>query len=251
MSMLEVDQLTLWYESLSGDVRALDRCSLSLSEGETVCLLGPNGAGKSSLCLALSGVVRDLDGRITQGRLRFEGMDLARSRPASILEAGLAQSPQNRHIFHTMSVEDNLLLGGYRRRKRAGRQTLRSELKQTYELLPVLGRKRLQQSGTLSGGEQQMLAIGRALMSAPRLVLLDEPFLGLSLRATQEIGRVLELLKQRGLTLLIAEQNGLALESLADRGLLLSEGFVVAEGDVAQLDSGLKLRQTYFGERQQ
>jgi len=252
VSMLEIDGVTLWYESLSGDVRALDRCSLSLEEGQTVGLLGANGAGKSSLFLCLSGVVRDLDGRVTAGRLRFQDMELTRAKPAEILAAGLAQAPQNRHIFHTLSVEDNLLLGGYvRRRKPGGSRKLRGDLDRIYGFFPVLGEKRRQKSGTLSGGEQQMLSIGRALMADPALLLLDEPFLGLSLQAVENIGQALEGLKGSGLTLLIAEQNASGLDGLADRGLLMSQGFVVAEGRVSDLALRTGLPEDYFGEKQQ
>ena len=247
--ILEISKLTVWYESLFGDIRSLDRCSLGVHEGMVTCLLGVNGAGKTTLLRTLSGVIEDYDGKITHGEIAFDGKKIIGLRPSSIVALGIGHAPQDRHVFYTLSIEDNLLLGAYMRRKGKGaKMIMERTIQDVFDLFPVLQERRRQKSGTLSGGEQQMLSIGRALMGAPRLLLLDEPFLGLAPIVIGEILSSLERLKQKGLTILLAEQNAKAALSIADNGYFMDEGFIVAKGKAQELLTSAKVEEIYFGE---
>ncbi len=247
--ILEISKLTVWYESLFGDIRALDRCSLSVDKGVTTCLLGVNGAGKTTLLRTLSGVIQDFDGKITEGTIKFEKEELVGLKPTRIVSLGIGHAPQDRHIFYTLSVEDNLLLGAYMRRKaKNAKESVEKGKHEVWDLFPVLHERRSQKSGTLSGGEQQMLSIGRALMGGPRLLLLDEPFLGLAPIVIGQILGSLERLKQKGLNILLTEQNAKAALSIADNGYVMEEGFIVAGGETQELLTSSKIREIYFGE---
>ena len=247
--ILEINKLTVWYESLFGDIRSLDRCSLVVHKGAITCLLGVNGAGKTTLLRTLSGVIDDYDGKITHGEIAFDNKKITGLRPSRIVALGIGHSPQDRHIFYTLSIEDNLLLGAYMRRKgKKARMIIDRAVQDVFDLFPILQERRRQKSGTLSGGEQQMLSIGRALMGAPRLLLLDEPFLGLAPIVIKEILDSLDRLKQKGLTILLAEQNAKAALSIANDGYVMDEGFIVAKGEAKELLTSTKVKEIYFGE---
>ena len=236
MSLLRVERLTVWYESLFGDVRALDRCSLAAEKGEITCLIGENGAGKSTLFKTVSGVVSEEDGRIAGGGIRFRGEEIAGRPPAAVVSLGLLHAPQGRHVFHTMSVRDNLVLGAFSRRRRKGhRARVREGMERIFSLFPVLRERAGQKAGTLSGGEQQMLSMGRALMCGPELLMLDEPFLGLAPRVVEEILKTLLALKREGLSLLVAEQDVRSALRVSDRGVVLERGYASASGSPGEL----------------
>jgi branched-chain amino acid transport system ATP-binding protein len=230
--MLRVRELTAGY----GAAPVLQGVSLHVDKGETVALLGPNGAGKSTLMAALTGTIRNRSGSI-----EFEKTDLVRKMSHAIVASGVALVPEGRQVFPPFTVEDNLRLGAIR---------LRGELRErhdfVYGLFPRLAERRRQPAGTLSGGEQQMLAIGRALMSAPRLLLLDEPFLGLAPMVVSEIRRALERLRQTGLTLLMVEQKLDIALAFASRAYVLIKGRVVLEQATGDLARRADLRDLYF-----
>jgi branched-chain amino acid transport system ATP-binding protein len=216
--LLEVEKLCAGY----GKVSVIDEVTLHVGKGECVALLGANNAGKTTLLRTISGLVR-----ATSGRVVVNGEDITNMRSSAIVARGVIQIPEGRHIFGALSVEENLVIGGSRlkRRRRAVR------LEELYERFPLLGQLRRRRAGTLSGGQQQMLAIGRAVMGEPSLLLIDEPTLGLSPVAIDEIFAVLQRLQQAGATILLSEQNAdLSLE-LCSRGYVLSKGKVAVEGD--------------------
>jgi len=230
--LLEVTDVVTRY----GAVEALRGVSLSVRAGELVCLLGANGAGKSTLLKSIVGLLPPARGRVV-----FEGVDVTGRSPDVILRAGIALVPERRRVFGALSVRDNLLLGGYAQpRADAG-------LEEIQQLFPVLRARASQLAGTLSGGEQQMLAIGRALMGRPRLLLCDEPSLGLAPLVTQEIMRLLAALPARGTTVLLVEQNaGMALR-IAQRGYVLETGMITLEGPAADLLGNAELKAAYLG----
>jgi branched-chain amino acid transport system ATP-binding protein len=230
--LLEVTDVVTRY----GAVEALRGISLSVRAGELVCLLGANGAGKSTLLKSIVGLLPPARGRVV-----FEGVDVTGRSPDVILRAGIALVPERRRVFGALSVRDNLLLGGYAQpRADAG-------LEEVQQLFPVLRARASQLAGTLSGGEQQMLAIGRALMGRPRLLLCDEPSLGLAPLVTQEIMRLLAALPARGTTVLLVEQNaGMALR-IAQRGYVLETGMITLEGPAADLLGNAELKAAYLG----
>ena len=219
-----------------GPVTALDHVSFEVPAGSITAVLGANGAGKTSLLRTLSGLVRAHRGRIT-----LEGRDIGRLGVEDIVRLGMAHVPEGRGVIAELSVEENLRLGGLWRRDRGDFETV-------YELFPRLEERRPRPAGTLSGGERQMLAIGRALVGRPRLLLLDEPSLGLAPQVVAQILRRLSDLRERtGLTVLIVEQNARAALSIADRGIVLSLGRVVADEDPAALAADDQLRHAYLG----
>jgi branched-chain amino acid transport system ATP-binding protein len=208
-----------------------------------------NGAGKTTLLKTISGVVEDEDGKITHGNLFFMGKDIIGLRPSEIVTLGIGHAPQDRHVFHTLSVRDNLLLGSFVNRKgHNGKKLIRQHMEDVYGLFPVLKQRMNQKSGTLSGGEQQMLSIGRALMSNPRLLLLDEPFLGLAPIIINQIERSLLMLKKKNLSILLAEQDIKSALSIADKGYVMDEGYIVIGGDAEELLNSAKIKEVYFGE---
>ncbi len=234
-ALLEVRGLDVYY----GAVHALKGMELHADAGEIVTLIGANGAGKSTLLRTISGLTRARAGTIT-----FEGRDLTRMPPHDIVGLGISQSPEGRMVFANLSVEDNLELGAYLRHDRAEITRDRDE---AFRLFPRLLERRRQSAGTLSGGEQQMLAIGRALMSRPRLLLLDEPSLGLAPLLVREIFRTIQEINRRGVTVLLVEQNAHMALSVAQRGYVLETGTVRLEDDAKNLLRNDEVRKAYLG----
>lgn len=222
--MLKIKKLTVQY----GPLPALYEISLEVKQGEIVTLLGPNGAGKTTLLLTLSGILKT-----TEGRIIFEGEDIANLNPHQIVSRGIGHVPQGRHIFPTLSVIDNLMLGAYLHRNQ--KDEIKKDLEWIYQLLPVLKERSHQRAGTLSGGEQQMLSIGRAIMGRPKLLLLDEPSLGLAPRLMDELFATFREMNRKGLTLLIVEQEIHLSLSISKRGYLLRNGRVIKEGSASNL----------------
>ena len=232
--MLKLEAVEVAY----GHIQALAGVSLEVREGELVALLGPNGAGKSTTLMTISGIVRP-----RSGTLLYEGTDLAKASPFDIVGQGLIQCPEGRRIFGGLTVLENLRMGAVRRRDKDG---VRRDLESVLSLFPVLGRRRHQSGATLSGGEQQMLAIARALMGSPRLLLLDEPSLGLAPIVVQAIFQVIRELHRRGVTILLVEQNVRQALAVADRGYVLAEGRVILAGSGGELRSNPELEQAYL-----
>jgi len=222
--MLKIKKLTVQY----GPLPALFEVSLEIEEGEIVSLLGPNGAGKTTLLLTLSGILKT-----TEGRIIFEEVDITNLNPHQIVSRGIGHVPQGRHIFPTLSVIDNLVMGAYLYRNE--KKEIKKGLERIYQLLPGLEGRIHQRAGTLSGGEQQMLSIGRALMGRPRLLLLDEPSLGLAPRLMGEVFATFKELNQKGLTLFIVEQEVELSLNISARGYLLRNGRVIKEGSGSAL----------------
>ena len=232
---LVVEGLEVFY----GAVHALKNVSITVGQGEIVTLIGANGAGKTTLLRTISGLVPARSGRIV-----FEGRDISRVPPHEIVALGLSQSPEGRMVFANLSVEDNLELGAYRRKDGDG---IRRDRDEVFRLFPRLLERRRQLSGTLSGGEQQMLAIGRALMSRPRLLLLDEPSLGIAPLLVRDIFRTIVEINQRGVTVVLVEQNAHMALGIAKRGYVLETGEVALEGDSRQLAGDPRVQATYLG----
>jgi branched-chain amino acid transport system ATP-binding protein len=233
--LLAVDHLEVRY----GPVIALRAVSLEVRARELVALLGANGAGKSTLLNAVAGLVP-----ATAGRIRIDGERADGSPPERIVRRGVALAPEGRRVFPGLSVEDNLRVGAASVAERARREEARSRV---LELFPVLAERLAQHAGTLSGGEQQMLAIGRALMSQPRLLLLDEPSLGLAPRIVGQLFELIESMREQGVTILLVEQNVRRALEIADRAYVLSSGEMARRGDAAELLQGDGLERTYLG----
>jgi len=236
VNALEIRGLEVAY----GAVRALKGVSLTVRQGEVVTLLGANGAGKSTTLRAISGLVRPRSGSIA-----FLGKPLSRLSPAQVVRQGIAHCPEGRRVFAGLSVYDNLVLGA------SGRvdSGISSDLEQMFTLFPILAERRRQLAGTLSGGEQQMLALARALMSCPKLLLLDEPSLGLAPLVVRTIFSILQRLKASGTTILLVEQNVNLALGLADRAYVLRTGQVALEGDAKELQGDERLIRAYLGRR--
>jgi branched-chain amino acid transport system ATP-binding protein len=226
-------------EARYGPIKALHGVSLTVAEGEIVALLGANGAGKTTTLRAVSGTVRH------SGEVVFEGKEIARSSPDAVARAGIAHVPEGRGLFAELSVWENLRMGAY---VRGERRTLRQEAPRVFKYFPWLERRRDQQAGTLSGGEQQMLALARALVGRPRLLMLDEPSLGLAPTIVQEIFRIVrELNANDGLTVLVVEQNANVALDAAARAYVLEVGRVAIEGESAELRRHEGVRKSYLG----
>jgi branched-chain amino acid transport system ATP-binding protein len=234
-ALLEVDGLDVYY----GAVHALKGVSLRAETAEIVTLIGANGAGKTTLLRAISGLVP-----ARAGSIRFDGVDLKRVPPEEIVGLGISQSPEGRMVFANLTVADNLELGAYRRRDKAA---IREDRERIYRLFPRLRERHRQNAGTLSGGEQQMLAIGRALMSRPRLLLLDEPSLGLAPLLVREIFRTIVEINRNGVTVLLVEQNAHMALSVARRGYVLETGRVVLEDTCPKLLADEAVKSAYLG----
>jgi branched-chain amino acid transport system ATP-binding protein len=222
-----------------GPIEALRGVDLEVRAGELVCLLGANGAGKSSTLRAISGLVRP-----TAGRIVFDGRPITGLAPAAILEAGIAHCPEGRRVFPYLTVEDNLNMGAYIRRDRAG---IAADLERVCAHFPILGERRRQAAGTLSGGEQQMLAIGRALMARPRLILFDEPSLGLAPTVVETTFAIIADIRRQGTTVLMVEQNAYLALSMADRGYVMETGRIVLRGAARDLLADDHVRRAYLG----
>ena len=234
--LLKVDALHAGY----GRAEVLSGVSIEAAAGSVVAVVGPNGAGKSTLLNALMGVLP------SRGEIRFDGEPVQRLSLEQRVRRGIALVPETRALFATMPVADNLLLGGYRLR-RAPQPQQASRLAGIYELFPRLHERRAQAAGTLSGGERQMLAIGRALMGAPRLLMLDEPSLGLAPLVVKEIFRIIERLRESGSTLLLIEQNARAAMAVADHAYVLETGVIALSGPAAELAADPRVIETYLG----
>ena len=233
--MLELTDVKVAY----GRIEALHGISLTVNEGEVVALIGANGAGKSTTMRAISGL-RPL----VAGRIVFNGEDISNLRPDLRVIRGLCQSPEGRQIFPGMTVFENLDMGAYTRRDKAG---IAADLERVYGLFPRLQERSKQTGGTLSGGEQQMLAIGRALMARPKLLLLDEPSMGLAPMLIQQIFNIITEISQQGTTILVVEQNAQQALSRADRAYVLETGLIVKEGTGADLLHDPAVREAYLG----
>lgn len=234
--MLRVTGLHAGY----GKAQVLHGLSLQAKAGCVVTVIGPNGAGKSTLLNGLMGLIR------TQGRIEFDGEDITPLTLEERVLLGIALVPERRELFGTMPVEDNLLLGGYRQARLGDRQW-RERLADVYDLFPRLMERRAQLAGTLSGGERQMLAVGRALMSRPRLLMLDEPSLGLAPLIVRDVFRTIDSLRATGMTLLLVEQNARAALEVADHGYVLEMGEIALQGPAADLASDPRVVETYLG----
>ena len=233
--LLQVEALEVYY----GAVHALKNLELHAEPGEIVTLIGANGAGKTTLLRTISGLVRARSGRVL-----FEGRDITRLPAHEVVGLGISQSPEGRMVFANLTVEDNLELGAYRRKDRAGISTDRDRV---YAMFPRLLERRRQNAGTLSGGEQQMLAIGRALMSRPRLLLLDEPSLGLAPLLVREIFKTIVEINRAGVTVLLVEQNAHMALSVAGRGYVLETGHVRLEDRASNLLENDEVKKAYLG----
>jgi branched-chain amino acid transport system ATP-binding protein len=226
-------------ETCYGSIKALHGVSLTVSKGEVVAVLGPNGAGKTTLLLTISGILEP-----TLGRVSFDAEEISHVSPVKIVSRGLCQVPEGRQLFPTLSVEKNLLIGVSG--KKNWRNGLNDDIAYIYDLFPILGERRKQEARTLSGGEQQMLAIGRAMMGQPKLLLLDEPSMGLSPVAADRIFEALARLNQGGLTLLMVEQNANRALELAERVVVLRTGRVVLEERAGALRNDDRLHTAYL-----
>lgn len=233
--MLKVKDIAAGY----GGKEVLHRISLEVGSGEFVTMIGANTAGKSTLLRCISRLVD-----LTAGTIEFDGIDLAGREAHRIPALGIAHVPEGRHVFPSLTVEDNVLLGVYA--KRSGRNVA-NDLKRVYELFPRLAERRHQAAGTLSGGEQQMVALGRALILEPRLLILDEPSHGLAPKIVEELHRRLCDIHSSGVSILLVEQNVSLALSVAERGYVLESGRIVIEGDAAQLASNDRVRVAYLG----
>lgn len=223
-----------------GSVKAIQDVHLSLKEGEIVTVIGPNGAGKTTLLCAVMGLLP------SSGELILAGHRIAKPSVEALVSLGVALVPEKRELFNEMTVEDNLLLGGFFR-WRAGIRDQRESMQEVCELFPRLHERRAQLAGTLSGGERQMLAIGRALMARPRLLMLDEPSLGLAPNIVREVLQIVTSLRKRGISILLVEQNARAALQVADRGYVLETGKVALTGNAKSLLTDRRIIDTYLG----
>lgn len=233
--MLNIENLHVYY----GAIHALKGVSLEVREGEIVTLIGANGAGKTTTLHAVSGLIRAREGSIS-----FRGEDITRLAPQKVVERGLSQVPEGRRVFANMTVRKNLELGAYLEKDR--RKTARS-MELVFESFPRLKERERQYAGTLSGGEQQMLAMGRALMSRPRLMMLDEPSMGLAPLLVKDIFSIISRINEEGTTILLVEQNASMALSIADRAYVLETGKVVLDGAARELADSEEIRKAYLG----
>ncbi len=236
--MLKVQSIHAYYKS----IRALSNVSISVRENEIVALIGANGAGKSTLLNSISGIMP-----VERGSIMFNGEKLNGLKPEEIVSRGVSQVPEGRQIFQPLTVMENLELGAYLRYRKKEKKEIEDDFKRIYRLFPILGERKQQISGTLSGGEQQMLAIARALMARPKLLLLDEPSMGLAPKVASMIMKTIENLRQNGLTILLVEQNARAALKVADRGYVLETGRIMLEGDSRDLLVDNDVRRSYLG----
>lgn len=233
--MLEIKDLHVRY----GMIEAIKGISFEVRDGEIVTLIGSNGAGKTTTMHAISGLLTPASGSI-----KLDGVELTKTSNYKIVSMGLAQVPEGRRVFAQQTVEENLLLGAYTRKDKEG---IEKDLAHVYDLFPRLLERKKQAAGTLSGGEQQMLAMGRALMSKPKILLLDEPSMGLSPLLVKEIFHIIQDINKDGTTILLVEQNAKMALSIADRAYALETGKIILEGTGAELASSEEVRKAYLG----
>lgn len=236
MKMLQLEHMDVCY----GSFKALNDISMTVNSGELVVLLGANGAGKTSLFNTISGLVRP-----TAGEAEFEGRRLDGLKPSAVVAAGVVQCAEGRKLFPQMSVMQNLMLGAYVHRR--DKQGNRQRLKEMYELFPILEEKKDQPAGSLSGGQQQMVAIGRAMMGRPRLLMLDEPSLGLAPLVVRQMFATVSQINRLGTTVLLAEQNAFAALKIANRAYVMENGQLVMEGDREAMLGNEEVRRAYIG----
>jgi len=236
--VLRVESVNAYY----GSMQVLRNVSLHVSPGEIVTLLGANGAGKSTLLKVISGICP-----VAKGKLFFNGQNITGLSTEQILRLGVGQVPEGRQIFAPLSVLDNLILGAYVRFFQDDKKNIWRDLENVFELFPILKERAKQRAGTLSGGEQQMLAIGRTLMAKPKLLLLDEPSMGLAPRITNDILRTIKVLREKSTTILLVEQNAQAALKIADRGYVLETGRIILEGESHDLLNNKEVQRAYLG----
>lgn len=236
MELLKIENIAVTY----GEIAALKGISISVHQGEIVTLIGSNGAGKSTTLRTVSGLLKPKSGKIY-----FETDDISKLKPHEIVRKGISQAPEGRGIFSNLSVEDNLEMGAYVRKERA---EIKKDKERVFELFPILKERRKQAGGTLSGGEQQMLTISRALMARPRLLLLDEPSLGLAPQIMTQIFNVIQTINRDGTTILLVEQNANKALHIAHRAYVLETGKIVLEGKAQDLLNNPAVKKAYLGE---
>jgi branched-chain amino acid transport system ATP-binding protein len=233
--LLELDDVHTYY----GTIEAIKGISLTVNEGEVVTLIGANGAGKSTTLRSIQGINKP-----KRGRILFNGKDIVGTPPHDIVRMGISQSPEGRRLFARMSVLENLEMGAFQRRDRSG---VGEDIERVFGLFPRLAERRAQKAGTLSGGEQQMCAMGRALMARPKLLLLDEPSMGLAPVLVERIFEIVTEINSQGTTILLVEQNALMALDVAKRGYVLETGVVALTDDAAALRSNERVRKAYLG----
>jgi len=235
-TLLKVEDLKIYY----GSIEALKGISLTVDEGEIVTVLGANGAGKSTLLRAISGLLP-----IRSGKIKLDDQELNKVKAFKIVMGGISHVPEGRKVFATLTVDENLNLGAYTRRKDI--KSVEESKERVFSLFPILKARRNQLSGTLSGGEQQMLAMGRGLMSTPRILLLDEPSLGLAPLLVKQIFQIIREINNQGISILLVEQNARKALSIADRGYVLETGNITISGLASDLKSNQKVQEAYLG----
>jgi len=235
-TLLKVEDLKIYY----GSIEALKGISLTVDEGEIVTVLGANGAGKSTLLRAISGLLP-----IRSGKIKLDDQELNKVKAFKIVMGGISHVPEGRKVFATLTVDENLNLGAYTRRKDI--KSVEESKERVFSLFPILKARRNQLSGTLSGGEQQMLAMGRGLMSTPRILLLDEPSLGLAPLLVKQIFQIIREINNQGISILLIEQNARKALSIADRGYVLETGNITISGLASDLKSNQKVQEAYLG----
>ncbi|CEG29298.1 ABC transporter ATP-binding protein [Bacillus sp. B-jedd] len=233
--MLKVEGINVYY----GNIQALKGVSLEVNKGEVVTLIGANGAGKSTLLKTISGLLKP-----KQGEILFENQTIAGKAAQGIVKLGISQVPEGRRVFANMSVEENLELGAFLRKDKAG---IKEDFNKVFDLFPRLQERRKQHAGTLSGGEQQMLAMGRALMARPKLLLLDEPSMGLAPLLVKTIFRIISEINESGTTILLVEQNAHMALSIANRAYVIETGRVVLSGSAQELHASEQVKMAYLG----
>lgn len=236
MSMLKVTDLQVYY----GVIQALKGISFEVNEGEVIALIGANGAGKTSILHTVTGLINQ-----KAGKIEFEGKDISHTPAYKIVAEGMAHVPEGRRVFAELSVYDNLMMGAYTRKDK---KEIAETLAMVYKRFPRLEERKKQMAGTLSGGEQQMLAMGRALMSKPKIILMDEPSMGLSPIFVNEIFDIIKAVSASGTTVLLVEQNAKKALSIADRAYVLETGKIILEGDAKVLMNDERVKKAYLGE---